>query len=201
MSTRVEPTRMEVGMRRFGLVFLLAAAGLLGACAHHAPAREGEADPADTPQLEAPAKGRVLSSSTYIRASYDDVWKELASAEGYSRWYSAPLAEIVPERGGTISFGAKDKPIILGKISRIKKGEGLSHSFAFSWFENEVSNVHFTVLEQGEVVLVDVVHDCSSAPQVAGIIGSHGWQKALSRLKSLLETGEAMPWPDDAPRK
>ena len=47
------------------------------------------------------------------------------------------------------------------------------------------------------VVLVSIRHDCTEAPKTCDIIGSVGWLKSRSRLKTLLETGHVMPWPEN----
>ena len=49
---------------------------------------------------------------------------------------------------------------------------------------------------EGPVVYVSIQHDCTNAPRTREIITPVGWPKALARLKSHLESGSPMPWPE-----
>lgn len=194
----------------FGLLALLSVMMVLSGCVAKIQEEENsalktspESEPAIGNRAQSkgePRAGGILTSRTYIYASYDDVWRELASDKGYS-WYSAPVVLFEAKVGGRVAFGAKDSPLIEGEILSFAKGEGFSHSFRFSFVEGEESIVTFKLMEQGEAVRVEVSHDCRKAPQTAQIIGLWGWQKSLARLKSQLETGKLPPWPEEASGK
>ena len=57
--------------------------------------------------------------------------------------------------------------------------------------------VEFEIVEFGATVLVTARHDVTGAPETEAMISEVGWAKPLSRLKTLLETGTPMPWPED----
>ena len=56
------------------------------------------------------------------------------------------------------------------------------------------------VVERGPTVLVSVEHDVTGAPETSAMISPVGWSKPFSRLKTLLETGEPMAWPEEEAR-
>ncbi|MEM8885612.1 MAG: SRPBCC domain-containing protein [Planctomycetota bacterium] len=136
----------------------------------------------------------------YIQADYDAVWERLTTAEGYAGWYSMGGRVFATEPGGAVEWGTADRVLILGKLDAIEKGRGFVHTFQFRGlgFDDEpTSLVTWTVEQQGPVVLVRVRHVAQRAPETMAMIGDVGWPKALNRLKTLLETGKPMPWPEE----
>jgi uncharacterized protein YndB with AHSA1/START domain/DNA-binding transcriptional ArsR family regulator len=55
------------------------------------------------------------------------------------------------------------------------------------------SKVTFDIEPQGELVKLTVVHDGFEPGSVVATMVSQGWPKVISNLKTLLETGEALP--------
>jgi hypothetical protein len=141
----------------------------------------------------------VLTARAYVHASYDDVWNCFTSAPAYAAWASAPCTRFPQTPGETIAWGAPARAVYTGTLERIEKGRGLRHTFRFEGFgfDEPPTPVEIGIAAQGDTVLVTIVHDCSGAPQTAAMIGPLGWLKSLSRLKTLLETGRAMPWPEE----
>lgn len=141
----------------------------------------------------------AYSEQTYIRAAYDDVWGYLTNKDLFVGWFSAPGQEFGSRPGDPVSFGQKGQPpVFQGVIRRFRKGEGLAWTFAFSFLEQrEETLVEWDVQQKGAVVYVRVRHDCSDAPATRSIITDVGWAKNLARLKTLVETGNQMPWPED----
>jgi len=175
-------------------VFVLAATV---ACSPPEPpaqgARSAERDPAAEPCL--------LSAQTYIHAPYDSVWHSLTSPEGFAAWHSAPGIKFGSAVGDSVTWGAEDGPLYVGVLRSYDPGEGFAHTFSFTFVRPaEETLVRWDVVPQGEVVHVRVRHDCAGASLTEGVITEVGWAKSLARLKSLLETGTAMPWPEDGGR-
>ena len=109
------------------------------------------------------------------------------------------LEQIDAERPGDyeVLWRAARAAFGLGVLEEIDHGSGLRHSFAFEGFGfEEMTQVAIDVVQQGPVVFVAVHHDCTGAPRTREIITSVGWPKSLARLKSFLERGESMPWPE-----
>lgn len=59
----------------------------------------------------------------------------------------------------------------------------------------EKSHVSWKLEARGELTRVTLVHDCREAPNTARNVGNDGWSLVLSGLKTLVETGRAMPPP------
>lgn len=71
-----------------------------------------------------------------------------------------------------------------------------------SWFVHydprcagERSTVRYELAPMGELTKLTVTHDLAEAPNTAANVGSNGWSLVLSGLKTLVETGRAMPLP------
>ena len=62
---------------------------------------------------------------------------------------------------------------------------------------DELSRVTYEIQKRGAVCKLTATHELTSAPLTAKQVGTDGWQLVLSALKTLLETGEALPMPGD----
>ena len=153
---------------------------------------------AHSPRASQASSTTSLTASAYIEASYDAVWERFTQAEGYEEWYSSPCREFGSRPGERVVWGNAERILYRGTLERIEKGKGLVHTFQFVGFgfEEPPTPVEIDILERGETVLVSIRHDCTEAPKTCDIISPVGWLKSLSRLKTLLETGRVMPWPE-----
>ena len=134
----------------------------------------------------------------FVHAPYDQVWQHFTTPSAYTEWSSAPGREFGEAPGDPVAWGPAERVLYRGTIEAIARGVGITHTFEFVGFgfEEPPSRVQIAIQERGEVVWVEILHRFEDAPQTAALIGPHGWSQALSRLKTLLETGRAMPWPE-----
>ncbi|TMA23232.1 MAG: ATPase, partial [Deltaproteobacteria bacterium] len=63
---------------------------------------------------------------------------------------------------------------------------------------SESSRVTYLIEKRGEVCKLAVTHELADAPKTAKHVSKDGWTLILSTLKTLLETGEPMPMPEQA---
>ena len=142
----------------------------------------------------------VLVARAYIEADYDRVWEHFTRAEAFADWYTVPCRTFGTTPGDALVWATEERVIYRGRMVQAEKGRGISWEFRFEGFgfEEPMTRVDFDIVERGPTVLVSVRHDVSTAPQTSDIISPVGWTKPLSRLKTLLETGTAMPWPVEA---
>ena len=141
----------------------------------------------------------MLTARLYIGGRYADVWSSFTKAEKYAHWSSAPCLEFASTPGGAVVWGDATRVVYRGTLETLEEGRGLSHTFQFVGFgfDEPPTRVGIDLIPQGPVTLVEVCHDCTDAPQTRTIVSPVGWQ-SLSRLKTWLETGTPMPWPEDA---
>ena len=141
-----------------------------------------------------PLIGRI-----YIEAPYDEVWDRFTRAELFEDWYTVPCIEFGTEPGDRLVWATEEREIYRGRFLWAEKGRGLGWEFKFVGFDFDepMTRVDFKIVENGPTVLIDLRHDVRDAPGTAAIISDVGWTKPLSRLKTLLESGQAMPWPQD----
>jgi len=141
----------------------------------------------------------VLVAQVYIEAEYDAVWDHFTRAEGFADWYSVPCQRFSTEPGDPLVWSVDGKDIYQGRLLRIEKGLEIAWEFRFLGFgfDEPMTTAAFQIVERGETVLVSLRHDVTDAPETSAIISPVGWTKLLSRLKTLVETGRSMPWPED----
>lgn len=200
MTSPVSPARRRRETRSPGATVvpfsgtLVTVAALVVGCSGSERASEGEPGPPSATVAE-PCE---LLAQTYIQAPYDSVWARLTTASAFAAWHTAPGIAFGSAVGDSVSWGTGEGPLYVGVLRDYEPGAGLEHTFSFTFVEPiEESVVRWDVLGQGEVVHVRVRHDCTGAAGTERVITEVGWAKSLARLKTLLETGTAMPWPED----
>ena len=182
------------------LRFLLGVALLtLSGCASSGGQLSGDSIARFGPPGPAPdGEGEVYVARTFIQADYDAVWDHLTKAELYEGWWTCPAITFGTTKNAKLLWGTPDCPVYEGKLARLEKGEGLAFSLRFVGFDFDepATPIAIYARDRGSAVLVEVFHDARRAPQSSSIIGRVGWPKLLARLKTLLETGQEMEWPD-----
>jgi uncharacterized protein YndB with AHSA1/START domain/DNA-binding transcriptional ArsR family regulator len=134
---------------------------------------------------------------TYIRASAAQVWRALTDAELTARyWGHANVSDWQPgsawEHRRADGSGAVD---VVGKVIQTEPPTRLVITFddaPDSEAPREPSVVTFLVEPHYDIVRLTVTHENLPNREMYGGI-SRGWPAVLANLKSLLETGEALP--------
>ncbi|MEV4813259.1 ArsR/SmtB family transcription factor [Micromonospora avicenniae] len=132
---------------------------------------------------------------TYIRATADQVWRALTDADLTARyWGHANVSDWQP--GSTWEHrraDGSDAVDVVGKVLVAEPPTRLVITFEDSpGEERDASVVTFLVEPYEDVVRLTVSHEnLPNRDMYNGI--SLGWPAVLSNLKSLLETGDALP--------
>jgi uncharacterized protein YndB with AHSA1/START domain/DNA-binding transcriptional ArsR family regulator len=138
-----------------------------------------------------------------IRAPRERVWEALTSPEFTSQYFHATHIDSTWEPGAPVYYRyAKDGDIAVdGEVIEIDPPNRLVISWHVRYDERATreapSRVTFTLTGSGEQTRLRVVHDEFPDDTVLFEGISEGWPWILSSLKSLMETGEALP-PDAA---
>lgn len=132
---------------------------------------------------------------TYIHATAEQVWRALTDANLTARyWGHANVSDWQPgstwEHQRTDGSGVAD---VVGKVLTAEPPTRLVLTFEDSPNEDrEPSVVTFLVAPHQDIVRLTVTHEnLANLDMLNGI--SRGWPAVLSNLKSLLETGDALP--------
>lgn len=123
------------------------------------------------------------------------VWRALTTKALVDRYYLAPLLKLEPKAGGAIAYGRGGIPIISGEITEIAEPVRLAHTFRFEGIDDPASRVTYDLAAVGEQMCeLTITHSALApdSPTFANIVG--GWPVIASSLKTLLETGEPLPW-------
>lgn len=136
---------------------------------------------------------------TYIRAAPGDVWKALTSAEFTSRYFYATRVESSWQPGDPVYYRYED-----GETAAVE-GEVIDaeppHRLVISWHvlydeaaaKEAPSRVAFHLKAMNGQTRLRIVHDRFPGESVVFDGIRSGWPWILAGLKSLLETGEALP--------
>ncbi|MEU1735260.1 SRPBCC domain-containing protein [Streptosporangium sp. NPDC020145] len=140
---------------------------------------------------------------TYIRATAEQVWRALTDADLTARyWYHANVSDWLP--GSTWEhrrLDGSDTVAVVGEVLEAEPPRRLVITFEDEpGADREASVVTFVIEPHQDIVRLAVTHEkLPDREMYRGI--AHGWPAVLAGLKTLLETGEALPQaPWDMPR-
>lgn len=144
----------------------------------------------------------------YIRARPQAIWDTITKPEWNRRYGFRTPVEFDLRPGGNYRATANEEMkqmgvpevIFEGKVEEAEPPRKLVYTQSATWEPDEKpSRVTYEISEgrQGVSVLT-VTHELEGAPKQAAMVagqvenGGGGWPEALSDLKSLVETGEAL---------
>jgi len=137
-----------------------------------------------------------LHCTLFIGKPAQEVWDALVTKETVDRYYLAPLHTLELKEGGKISYG-KETEMITGKILEIDATKKLVHSFSFAGSEDPETKVTYEIDAVGEKMCsLTITHNGFEEENQTFANISGGWPVIASSLKTLLETGKTLPWPD-----
>ncbi len=151
----------------------------------------------------------------YIKATPEAIWDALTQPEWTVQYGYAPLVEYELRPGGTFRALANEGMKALGCPDVISDGEVVEadppRRLVQTWrmtMTPELADEAFTRLTcdivpvRNGVTRLTVTHDVTGAPLWAAVLRGEsepdgaggGWSEILSGLKTLLETGEPLPF-------
>jgi uncharacterized protein YndB with AHSA1/START domain len=145
--------------------------------------------------------GPKFERTVFLGVPAAAAWKALVDPEIVREYYMVPLQTLELKPGGAITYGVGEQAFISGEVVEVVPEERLVHTFAF---EGEThpgvepdppSRVSYELAAMGDMCKLHLVHDGfeEDSQTCANVTG--GWDVILSSLKTLLETGEPLPWP------
>ena len=132
----------------------------------------------------------------FIGVPAHDVWAALTQKQIVDRYYLAPLQSLELETGGKISYG-REAEDISGRVIEVDAPRRLVHTFLFGGSTDPETTVTYEIKPIGSsMCLLTITHAGFADPnQTFGHI-SGGWPVIASSLKTVLETGHSLPWPE-----
>jgi len=151
----------------------------------------------------------------YIKATPEGIWEAITKPEWTIKYGYAPLVDYDLRAGGAFRAYANEGMKALGCPEVISDGEVIEadppRKLVQTWrmtMTPEMAAEAFTRLTfeiepvRGGVSKLTVTHDVSGAPMWAAVLRGEsesggaggGWSEILSGLKTLLETGEQLPF-------
>ncbi len=135
----------------------------------------------------------------YIKATQDDVWSAITNPETVAKFFHGAQVESTYEVGSVIRSLSPDRSQTWGEntVLEFDPPRRLAHTWR-SLYDPEMaaepeSRVTWEIEEQpGGFSKLTLVHDrLDASPRTASSV--KGWSYILSNLKTVVETGEALP--------
>lgn len=123
------------------------------------------------------------------------VWSALTEKKTIDQYYMAPLHALELKKGGRISYGGETE-LIIGTITELEAPKSLVHTFKFAGSEDPETRVAYEIKPIGDAMCsLTISHTGFQAEDQTFADITGGWPVIASSLKTVLETGKAMPWP------
>ncbi len=131
----------------------------------------------------------------YIAKPAKYVWSALTEKKMIDQYYMAPVHVLELKKGGRISYGG-DAELISGTIIEIDAPKKLVHTFKFAGSDDPETQVTYEIKPIGDLMCsLTISHTGFPAESQTFADISGGWPVIASSLKTLLETGRSLPWP------
>lgn len=137
---------------------------------------------------------------TYINSTLEKVWEALTQGDFTAQYWSGCRIESDWKVGATMQLHAPNGTVYdEGVVLACVPPHHLSYSFKNVFFDEllpePASRVDFKLELKDGIVKLTLVHDQFPTPDSKYLRAvSGGWPAILSNLKSLLETGKALPF-------
>jgi len=137
----------------------------------------------------------------FIHTTPQKLWKALTEAEITKKYFFGEAIHSDWKRGAEWhSTGPSGSRDVEGTVLESDPPRRLVltwHILYDAALSDEVSRVTYLIEKKGEVCKRTATHELSDAPKTAPHV-REGWALVLSGLKTLLETGESLPTPEQA---
>ena len=135
----------------------------------------------------------------YINASPEKVWQAITNPEFTTRYFYGSYVESTFQPKATLTHYSGDRSAVMveGEIVEADPPRRLVHTWNIRYDPkfagDEPSQVTWEIAsEDGQVSKLTVIHEFESEDATFHEVAS-GWSWVVSNLKTLLETGEALP--------
>ena len=150
---------------------------------------------ASSPLLIAQPMKPEFHYTIFIAKPAAEVWSAVTEKKKIDQYYMAPVHTLELKKGGKISYGGEVE-MITGTITELDAPKTLVHTFKFAGSDDPETSVTYKIESVGDAMCsLTISHTGFQAEDqtFANITG--GWPVIASSLKTVLETGNSLPWP------
>lgn len=139
---------------------------------------------------------RAFQQTLFIARPAEEVWAALTQKALVDRYYLAPLGPMRLTLGGEIFYGDAENKVITGRVLELERPRRFAHSFRFAHDTGASETVvRYAIEDMGRMSALHLSHEGFAAESQGYRDVAGGWPVVLSGLKTLLETGQTLPWP------
>jgi uncharacterized protein YndB with AHSA1/START domain/predicted transcriptional regulator len=151
----------------------------------------------DIPSMTMATETTTHVYEIFIRTTPDRLWQALTDGDQTAQYYFGTRVKDIDKPGADYTYVSPDGGTMLsGKVIAAEAPHKLVTTFNPSWVPNaKESTVTFEITPEGDVCKLTLRHDDLIVGDELTEGVKNGWARILSSLKSLLESGQALPAP------
>ncbi len=138
---------------------------------------------------------------TYVRTTPERLWEALTEPALTRQYFHGTDFHSTLELGATIEYelteGGDKRVAVRGEIIEIDPPRRLAYTFAFTAMDDPQTTVRYEMEPVGDMVKMTVVHEGFESRNETWSATQEGWPPILSGLKTLLETGQPLLFPEE----
>lgn len=138
----------------------------------------------------------------FVHAPPAKVWEAMTSGTQSREYFFGTAVESTFTPGADLRYTFPDGSVaVSGKVLEVEPARRLVTTWQIHYdptCAGEDSRVTWTLEDRGGVTKIRGVHELDGAPNTAKSVANDGWSFVLSSMKSLVETGKALPMPPSA---
>jgi uncharacterized protein YndB with AHSA1/START domain len=133
----------------------------------------------------------------FIRTTPDRLWQALTDGDQTAQYYFGTRVQDIDRTGADYQYTSPDGSAMLtGKVIEADPPRKLVTTFNPAWVPNaRESTVTFEIVPEGDVCKLTLRHEDLIVGDELTDGVKNGWARVFSSLKSLLESGTALPAP------
>lgn len=130
----------------------------------------------------------------YIDAKAPAVWSALTDPARTPAWFHGLAVHSDWRAGSTIHWTrpGDDRAVVLGEILEVETGADVLHTFRLTAHDDPETRVRIRLTDDDGVTRLVLTHVGFAAQNDTWHHASAGWPRALSALKTRLETGRTL---------
>ncbi|MDD7984975.1 SRPBCC domain-containing protein [Lentisphaera marina] len=132
---------------------------------------------------------------SFISAKVEKVWQFFKDPHLFSQFQIAPLHSFSFQEKAGFSLGTDSIHVLKASYDKIETNKLIQLKLTYAEVDGESMDVKIIFYPLNEMSSLSIIIDNLTADDPRLDVARNHWPGAISQLKSIIETGQGLPWP------